>query len=201
MGDYLKRWGFTPQKPLQHAYKQDFEAVAQCLLNEYPAIERQAQEQDAVRQTPAMAFALRVRVNYIATISAQGTVRFKLYSGRFNTTLLLESLERLIAQANRKIFLIWDNHPVHWAEAVQLGLDEHQEQLEVFDLPTYSPELNPAEYLNCDIEQAVHSQPPTRSVAELKQRLARQLHRLQKLPQRVMNYFKHDAIAYAAAPL
>jgi hypothetical protein len=26
------------------------------------------------------------------------------------------------------------------------------------------------------------------------------LHKLQKLPERVMKYFKHDVIAYAAAP-
>lgn len=27
MGEYLKRWGFTPQKPLRKAYKQQPQAV------------------------------------------------------------------------------------------------------------------------------------------------------------------------------
>lgn len=223
IGDDLKRWGFSPQKPAHRADKQEFEAVAEWLLEEYALIERLAAEQGAEihwgdeaglkpndhrgqgyapkGETPEVRLSgLRVRINYIASISAQGRVRFKLYRGRFDSGVLLAFLERLIAQAERKIFLILDNHPVHWAEAVQRWLDEHQEALEVFYLPRYSPELNPAEYLNSDVKQAVHSQPPTRSIDELKQRLASHLHKLQKLPERVMRYFKHDAIAYAFPP-
>ncbi|WP_425213883.1 transposase [Tumidithrix helvetica] len=30
-------------------------------------------------------------------------------------------------------------------------------QIELFPLPSYSPELNPVEYLNCDVKQGVHS--------------------------------------------
>lgn len=77
--------------------------------------------------------------------------------------------------------LIIDNHPVHWAEAVQLWFDAHEARIEVFYLPTYSPELNPVEYLNCDVKEGVHSQPPTHSKDELKQRLSQYLHKLQKL--------------------
>lgn len=223
IGDYLKRWGFTPQKPTQRASKQEFEAVAAWLLEEYPLIEQLAAEQGAeihwgdeaglkvndhrgrgyapVGQTPEVVLSgLRVRINYLATINAQGTVRFNLYQGRFTAEVLLAFLERLVAGAERKVFLILDNHPVHWAMAVQQWLDEHQEELEVFYLPRYSPELNPAEYLNSDVKQAVHSQPPTRSLEELKQRLGSHLHKLQKLPGRVMKYFKHDVIAYADSP-
>ena len=40
VGEYLHRWGFTPQKPVRKAYKQDPKAVAEWLETTYPAIEK-----------------------------------------------------------------------------------------------------------------------------------------------------------------
>ena len=42
IGDYLKRWGFTPQKPIKRAYEQRPEAVKQWINHEYPGIEKRA---------------------------------------------------------------------------------------------------------------------------------------------------------------
>jgi transposase len=41
-GEYLRRWGFTPQKPIKRAYEQRPEAVKQWLDQQYPQIERRA---------------------------------------------------------------------------------------------------------------------------------------------------------------
>ena len=38
IGRYLKRWGFTPQKPLRRAYERDPKAVQQWLKRQYPGI-------------------------------------------------------------------------------------------------------------------------------------------------------------------
>ena len=42
VGDYLKRWGFTPQKPIKRAYEQRPESVQQWIEQAYPAIEKRA---------------------------------------------------------------------------------------------------------------------------------------------------------------
>src|SRR4051812_10701460 len=42
VGEYLRRWGFTPQKPVRKAYKQDPKAVAEWLERTYPGIEKRA---------------------------------------------------------------------------------------------------------------------------------------------------------------
>ena len=42
VGEYLRRRGYTPQKPVRKAYKQDPEAVAEWPERTYPAIERRA---------------------------------------------------------------------------------------------------------------------------------------------------------------
>ena len=47
VGEYLNRWGFTPQKPLKRAYAQRPAAVRQWLDNDYPAIAARAKQEQA----------------------------------------------------------------------------------------------------------------------------------------------------------
>lgn len=47
MGEYLKRWGFTPQKPIKKAYEQQPKAVKKWLAETYPGIAAQARVEDA----------------------------------------------------------------------------------------------------------------------------------------------------------
>ena len=221
VGEYLKRWGYTPQKPLKRAYEQDPQAVKAWLETTYPALEQRALLLDAeiawgdesglrsdaqvgrgyapIGHTPEIQPSTqRVTVNYIASISNQGKVRFMLYTQKLTAQVFVTFLERLIAKRTRKLMWIVDRHPVHRAQAVQQWLHQHQDKIEMHFLASYSPQLNPAEYLNCDVKQGVHSKPPTRNLAQLKERLRSHLHKIQKLPARIIKYFRHPSIAYAA---
>jgi transposase len=66
-------------------------------------------------------------------------------------------MKRLIKDAGRKVYLILDNLKVHHSVAVTGWLEKHKEKIEVFYLPSYSPELNPDEYLNNSLKGRVHS--------------------------------------------
>jgi len=55
------------------------------------------------------------------------------------------------------------NLKVHHRRAVNKWLEMKKEQIEVFYLPSYSPELNPDEYLNSDLKQNIRSGLPARS--------------------------------------
>ena len=222
VGEYLKRWGYTPQKPLKRAYEQNPKALKEWLEETYPHLEQRAKTEGAeiawgdesglrsdaqvgrgyapVGETPEIHLSQkkRVRVNFIASISNQGLVRFMLYTGRLDGLVFVRFLKRLIAKRERKLFWIVDRHPVHRSGAVQQWLEEHKEQIELFFLPSYSPQSNPVEYLNGDVKQGVHSKPPTRNLSQLKQRVSSHLHKLQKLPARIQKYFEHPFIAYAA---
>ncbi len=59
-------------------------------------------------------------------------------------------------------------------------------------------ELNPDKYLNCDLKAGVHSGPPAKNKEELKKKQFHIYRKLQKLPKRVIKYFMHKKIAYAA---
>jgi len=221
VGEYLKRWGFTPQKPLKRAYEQKPEAVKQWIDEEYPKIVRQAKKENAEihwgdetglrndsqhgrsyaprGKTPVIRLcAKRERVNLISSITNQGKVRFMVYRDTMNSQTLIKFLKRLIKDADKKVFLILDNLRVHHSKLVKQWLKGHEKEIELFFLPSYSPELNPDEYLNYDLKAGVHSGPPARKKADLKKKTISHLRMLQKKPQRVMKYFKHPKILYAA---
>jgi transposase len=139
----------------------------------------------------------RVWVNFIASLSQQGHIQFMLYTSTSTSSVFLVFLQRLIAKRERKLFWIIDRHRVHQAKVVQQWLAEHKDQIEVFYLPSYSPPLNPVEYLNGDVKQGVHSKAPSRNLQQLKERVLSHLQRVQKLPQRILSYFEHPLIAYA----
>jgi len=220
-GEYLKRWGFTPQKPLKRAYEQNPEAVKKWLDEEYPKIASQAKKEGAEihwgdetglrndsqhgrsysprGKTPVIRLcAKRERINLISSITNQGKVRFMVYQDTMNSQTLIKFLKRLIKDADKKVFLILDNLRVHHSKLVKEWLKEHEKEIELFFLPSYSPELNPDEYLNCDLKAGVHSGAPARKKADLKKKTISHLRMLQKKPQRVMKYFKHPKILYAA---
>jgi len=47
VGEYLKRWGFTPQKPVKRAYEQSSQAVKKWLETAYPDIASHAKQEKA----------------------------------------------------------------------------------------------------------------------------------------------------------
>jgi transposase len=221
VGEYLIRWGFTPQKPLRRAYKQNPQAINKWLDREYPAIAKKAKKERAEihwgdetglcndsyhgrsyaprGETPAIRLHPRCkRVNLISTVTNQGKVRFMVYEAKMNSGTLIKFMKRLIKEATRKIFLVLDNLKVHHSYIVRDWLKKHKEQIEVFFLPSYSPELNPDEYLNCDLKAGVHSKTPAQTKEQLKGNAISHLRKLQKSPDRVRKYFKHPRIAYAA---
>ena len=84
---------------------------------------------------------------------------------------------------------------------LKIWLEDHKAKIEVFHLPAYSPELNPDEYLNCDLKVGVHSVVPARTEGQLKKTALSHLRKLQKLPGRIKNYFKHPKIVYAGSSI
>jgi transposase len=222
VGEYLRRWGLTPQRPVRHASRQDPEEVRRWLEEQYPALVARAKAEgaeihwgdetgarnEAARQRgyappnepPEQAVpGQRFRVNMISTITNQGQVRFLLYDGTMTGALFVLFLTRLVAGAKRKIYLIVDRLKVHAAQEVQVWLYEHQDQLEIVPLPRYAPERNVDEYLNQDVKANLNADGAAANRAELKEKLRSFMHRLGKLPEHVQAYFDHPKVAYAAA--
>ncbi|MGB4219662.1 MAG: transposase [Smithellaceae bacterium] len=83
-------------------------------------------------------------------------------------------------------------------EKYYMSSADHEAQIEVFYLPSYSPELNPDEYLNGNLKTFVHSGEPIRDHKDLESKTRAFMKTLIKRPAQVRNYFKHPKVAYAA---
>lgn len=223
VGNYLARWGFTPQKPIKKAYEQRPEAVRAWLDEQYPAIEARAKAESAeihwgdetalvntdvrgrsyapMGKTP-VAFVVggtRQKLSMIATVTNQGKTRWMIVDEAFNADKLIEFLGALIKDAGKKVFLILDNLRVHHSKPVKAWVAERTDKIELFYLPSYSPELNPEERLNADLKHAIGSKVPARTKNKLKAAATDHMIMLQKTPERVMCYFKDPKVAYAAS--
>jgi transposase len=115
----------------------------------------------------------------------------------FNADLFIEFLQRLHLDAGKKIFVIVDNLRVHHSKVVKAWVAEHKQKVELFYLPSYSPELNPDERLNADLKHAICTAVPVRTKARLRQATEEHMNTIKSDPQRVMNYFKDSYVAYA----
>jgi transposase len=221
MGLYLGRWGFTPQNPMKKACEQSPAAVKEWLEEEYPVIAACAKVEggeihwgdetglrsDDVRgrryapqgQTPVIRVNVkRHSLSVIATVTNKGQMRWTAFDGALNPDILIDFLRRLVKDAGRKIYLILDNLRVHHSKAVKAWLAEHKHEIEVFYLPSYSPEINPNEMANADLKQAVTKLTPAGTKLQLVKATAKHLRSVQRRPDRIKSYFQQAPVRYAA---
>lgn len=222
MGLYLKRWGFTPQKPLKRAYEQRPKEVQEWLDQKYPQIAAQAKAEgaeiywgdqtgvnnqpNAVRgyaprgETPEVRqMSKRFGSSMMSAVSNRGSSRWMVYKGALDSALLIRFLERLVrSMKGRKVYLILDNLRVHHSKPVKQWLAEHQEQIAVHHLPSYSPELNPDERLNRSLKSRLGQLPAARNERELQKQIISQMRSCQKRPEQVLAFFNSNSTRYAA---
>jgi transposase len=67
--------------------------------------------------------------------------------GKLNAASYLRFLKMILRQTRRPVFLVQDGAPYHRAKAVKDFLAQQTKRLTVTQLPSYSPDYNPIEYL------------------------------------------------------
>jgi transposase len=98
----------------------------------------------------------------------------------------------------KKVFLILDNLGVHHCKPVKAWLAENKKDIEVFFLPSDSPELNPDERLNADLQQAIGSKVPVRTKAKLRAAANDHMQFICANCDRVRSCFQDPIVKYAA---
>jgi len=222
VGTYLKKWGFTPQRPLKRAYQRNEKKVSQWLENEYPAIKTQAIEENAEIHwadeagikshdhrgrgyAPKGKTPVRFhnpsyeKINLISSITNQGKLRWMCYKENFTYQVFHRFLKGLIQDANgRKLIIILDNLRVHHAKVIKRWVRRYSNLIELAFLPSYSPDLNPDEYLNCDLKTELAKRPERRQKGKWDSTVKGCLTELENQPERVQSYFQAEPIKYAS---
>jgi len=223
VGYYLQRWQFTAKKPIKRAYERKDEKTQQWLKEEYPKIKKQAKRDNAdiwwADETACVSLpsyirgyapkgshykpilthpAKKFKITMISAITNTGKTMFALYEENINVDRFIDFLQRVIDSSQKKIYMIVDNLRVHHAKLVKQWLEENKEKIALFYLPPYSPEYNPDEYLNQDFKRNVNKEKIPHTQAQLKKNTISYMESIVNDKKKVMNFFKHPSIAYAA---
>lgn len=221
VGRYLKRWGFTPQRPVKRAYQRCDKKVKKWVEEEYPEIERRAKREGAeihwADETGLKSHDHRGRgyaprgktpvrkhnpqyesVNMVNSVTNQGKIRFMCYSGSFNYQVFHKFLKRLIQEANgRKVIVIVDNLRVHHAKVIKRWARRYKDFIELHYIPSYAPDLNPSEYFNCDLKTELAKRPERREKGMWVETVEKTASEIASQPERVASYFESEHIQYA----
>jgi transposase len=222
VGAYLRKWGFTSQRPRRQNYKQQPEEVKKWLNETYPEIESKAKKENAeihwgdetgcqnecnyvkgyapIGQTPVLPVSTdKHRVNIISTVTNQGKLRFMFFDGSFNAEVFLTFIKRLVNESTRKVYLIVDNLKSHHAKIVTAWVAKHKERIEIFYLPPYCPEYNPDEYLNGNLKRELAKKGYVRSKKEMEHNTRSVLKIFQRDKKHVARLFNAEKVQYAAS--
>ena len=221
MSRILKKWGFTPQRPVKRAYEQRPAEVNRWLQEVYPRVEAKAKKENAEiwwgdetavkpechfqrgyapkGQTPVIRQpAKRFHSGLISAINNRGDLKWMALKTALNTESFLQFLKQLIKFRKRKIVLIVDNLRVHHSKIVKAWTEKNKHRIELVYLPSYSPELNPDEYLNNHLKQTVTREGPPKDKIDLDARVRVDMFMLSIRPYLVKAFFNHPRVKYAA---
>lgn len=221
ISDYMKRLGFTPQKPLKRAYQQNPKAVKKWIDYDYPQIYKKSKIENAKiywldetgiksdcnfgrsyspkGKTPAIVInGKKIKISLVSAITNQGEMSFMIYEKTMNSQRFIEFLEFLTKTSEKKIFAIADNLKVHQSKIVKEWLKLNKKSIELFYLPSYSPDINPDEYLNQNLKKIFYSGFPIRNIKQLKKQVTRYMKKSQKSKLFIKSLFKHKKVKYAA---
>lgn len=222
LGRYLRKWGFTPQKPMRRAYEQNPAAIKKWLEDDYPEIRENAKKENAEiywgdemglrsdyavgrsygkkGNTPVIkGTGQRFRCNMISAITNRGALLFMVFKDSFVVGTFIKFMKKLLEHNRRRVYLIVDNHPVHRSKTVREWLDENKERIKIFYLPGYAPELNPDEELNNDVKSNAVGRKRAKNQEELLNNTKSHLRSRRRRPDIIRNFFKEKHVRYAAA--
>jgi len=222
VGRLLHQLGFSCQKPLYRAYQRDSELVKQWKEQVFPEIQKRAkkesatiyfQDESGVRsdfhsgttwalkgQTPVVeSTGARFGLNMMAAITPRGQMQFMIVQGTVRADQICEFLKRLMHGHQNKVFLIWDGHPTHKSKKVKECIAAFDGRLEIFLLPSYSPDLNPIEQLWNHTKTHDVGRKSVYGPDQLKSLVINKLRSLQRLPKKIASFFRHPDCAYIIA--
>lgn len=153
--DFLRKHGFSSQKPKKQAYQRDTKKVSKWLNEVYPSIKARAKKEGAriywgdemglqscdnrgrtyglKNNTPVIKrTGSRFKVNMLAAISAEGLMNWMVFEKNCDSKKFIEFLGRLRRQVKEKVFLIVDNHRVHHSKKVKEYVTKFKDEIEIF---------------------------------------------------------------------
>lgn len=218
-GKLLHRMGFTPQRPKYRATEQDPQKVAAWRTQVYPAIRTEAAQVGATIYfldeahlradyhagttwapagiTPVVqAMGRRDPVTMISAIEQRGRIHFSCFTGIFDKASFIGFCEKVLADDGGTVFLILDGAPSHRAKDVKTFVESTGGRLRLFFLPSYSPTLNPDEWVWSNVKAARAGRRAVQAPGQLHTIAVEALERLAATPDIIRGFFRDPDLDY-----
>jgi len=151
-----------------------------------------------IGKTPTVPVATKhIRVNMISAITNKGDLQFYFYSEKMNQDRFKFFLIKLINGTDKKVYAISDNLNAHHGLNLKEWANENSDKINLFYLPSYTPELNPVEYLNNNLKHEIAKMGYSKDKKEIKKKALNFMNSLQSEKNRVVDLFKNKQVNYA----
>ncbi|SRR6266568_2792780 len=219
VGRILKMLGFSPQRPVYQALEQDEEKRRIWMEETFPAIKERAEKEGAriffadeagcrtdhhagttwspVGQTPVVkGIGKRESIGMISAVSMRGAMHWMVFKGTMDSGLFTEYLGRLIHDIKGEVFLIVDRAGYHTSKETREWVDKHKNRIELFFLPSYSPDLNPDEWVWKNVKHDSIARIVPQRPGHLFEIADRALRVLRATPRKIRSFFADPKLAY-----
>lgn len=130
-------------------------------------------------------------------ISPLGDLLYMVRNSPFDSQAIIEFLEYLMEQLNRKLLIIWDGASIHNSQQLRNWLDELPKgKIYLAQQPYYSPELNADEQVWSHLKNYKLKNQCNQNLKELQQKTIQALETMKADPQLIMAFFKHPELGF-----
>lgn len=165
----IHQLGWSQQTPARKAKQRDDDAVAQWLHERWPQLKREARrarrtilfvDESSVSllpsvvktwaprgETPVLHEHLsKAHLSLISAVSPNGKAYYKIQRASFDSAAVIRFLDALHEWIPGKLLVLWDGAPIHHSQEIQDYLAQGASAwLQLEQMPSYAPELNPDE--------------------------------------------------------
>jgi transposase len=209
----LRKLKLTPQKPNKQALEKDEKAADKWLKEEWSKIQQIVRRQQAMLyfqdeagvslipflrttwaprgKTPTVKVTgKKGGICVSSAISPAGRMVFRIEKGRMTAQTYIDFLSKIVLQhGHRKIVVISDNAPIHKAKLVKEFVLSNQKRITLFNIPSYSPELNPDEHIWSYLKAYELVAHQAQNKKELKKLVRYKMNKISRKPNLIRSFF------------
>ncbi len=216
--EMLRKLKLTPQKPNKQALEKDEKAADKWLKEEWPKIKQIVRRQQAMLyfqdeagvslipflrrtwapkgKTPTVKVTgKKGGISVSSAISPAGRMVFRIEKGRMTAQTYIDFLSKIILQhRHRRIVVISDNAPTHKAKLVKEFVLSNQKKIMIFNIPSYSPELNPDEHIWSYLKAYELVAHQAQNKKELKRVVRYKMNKISRKSKLISSFFIHAKV-------
>ena len=209
----LRKWKLSPQIPKKEYAEKDERKVNKWLKEEWPKIQEHRRRWQAmlyfldesgvslapvigttwapIGETPKIKVTgKRGGLCLSSAISPAGKMVFRIEKGKINAQAHIDFLSKIILQhPNRKIIIIEDNARPHIAKLVKEFVISNKKRIAIYNIPAYSPELNPDEEVWNYLKNVKLKDHQARSKEEFRTLTESKMKSIQRKPNLISSFF------------